>query len=292
LIFHTLSNVGNGCALFLRDESDFEKLSYDVLVSLSKQNVKYAEIFFSPTHYETNGLSVGQVTNSVLKGASKAKKETKIKYNFIVDVCRNFGGEKAIQTIKSIEPYLNSGKIIGIGLGGSEAEYPPELFVDAFTYAKSLGLNVTAHAGEGDGPKSIFSAINLLGVNRIGHGVRCVEDENCLKFLKEKNIVLEVCLTSNLKTKIFKNANEHPIKLLLERKILVTVNSDDPTFFGTNLQEEYLRLWKEVGLEWHHLKVVNINAIDGSFLDRNKKDKLKAQFEVEFKSIEEKFGQK
>ena len=172
---------------FFREAEDFEKCAYTTLKNLSQQNVIYTELFYSPWDFLPNGLSIEEITEAVLSGIKHAAYEFQITCNLIADIVRDYDHTKAIDRVKQIIPYKDKG-VVGIGLGGSEQSYPAGLFKDAFKFAAQSGFRLTAHAGEAAGPDSVWEAIKNLSVERIGHGVRSIEDPDLINYLKERQL--------------------------------------------------------------------------------------------------------
>ncbi len=221
-----------GC--FIRDVSDLRRLILGVLYELKSQKVVYVEITASIYKYVRNGISLADI------GAcfDEATQFPGIRVQWIIDLVRDYGREVTLGLLKEIIQ-LRCESIVGITLGGSEHLFPPAQFAEVYSTARDHGLRLTIHAGEALGPESIWDALQILGVERIGHGVRAVEDERLMAYLAEKQIPLEVCPTSNVRTGIFPSYEAHPAKELFEAGVPVTINSDDPAFFGTTLAEEY-----------------------------------------------------
>jgi len=258
---------------FYKVPIDFEDSVYNTLKNLSKQNVVYAEVFFSPWDFEANGLKVEEITEATISGIKKAENDFDIKIGLIADIVRNYGAEGAMRRLAQVTPYLNHG-VIGLGLGGDEMGFPARYFQDVYKKAKDLGFRLTAHAGEADGPQSIRDAIEILNAERIGHGVRAIEDPAIIELLCKKQIPLEVCITSNLQTKIYSSVTEHPLQELYEAGVYVTVNSDDPPMFGSNITEEYLLISDKLGFSHNAIKTLCFNSINASFLDESEKLRL------------------
>ncbi len=257
---------------FFKSPEDFEKSTYFTLKNLYQQNVIYAEVFYSPWDFVQFGLQVESITEATLAGIQRAKNDFGIRCQLIADLCRDYGAETAIDRFKQILPYRNKG-VIGIGLGGSEQNFPPEPFESVFQFVRDTGFHRVAHAGEAAGAKSVWGAIEKLDVERIGHGVRAIEDPRLVQYLREKQIPLEVCVTSNLKTAVFPSLEAHPIKQFFEDGLLVTINSDDPAMFGANITDEYYRLSEKVGFTPESLKQLTFNAINAAFLSTDEKKK-------------------
>lgn len=263
---------------FFREPEDFENSTYHTIKNLAEQNVVYAEVFYSPWDFEPNGLKVEEITEATISGIQKAETEYKIKIGLIADIVRNYGAEGSLKRLFQVTPFLNRG-IIGLGLGGDEKGYPAEDFQVVFKKAKDAGFRLTAHAGEADGPNSVKDAILKLGVERIGHGVRAVEDDDVINIIKEKNIPLEVCITSNICTKIYSSVEDHPFKKMFEQGIIVTLNSDDPPMFGANITDEFLLVADKLNFCMEDVKLLSLNAVNASFLDQDAKTSLRNSFE-------------
>lgn len=250
---------------FFREAEDFEESTYRTIKNLALQNVIYAEVFFSPWDFEPNGLKVEEIAEATLSGIRKAENEFPIKCGLIVDIVRDHGHEGAMQRLIQITPFRKRG-IVGIGLGGNEKDFPPILFKDVFLEARRRGFRTTVHAGEAAGPQSVWSALNDLQAERIGHGVRAIEDPKLVEYLFEKQIPLEVCITSNLKTKVFHSLDLHPFDKFFRSGLLVTVNSDDPPMFGADITDELFLLYDRLKYSYEDLQKLTLNAIQVSFL--------------------------
>jgi len=188
-----------------------------------------------------------------------------------------------VQRFKQIVSYRDQG-VIGIGLGGSEQKFPNELYEDVFKLAKEKGFHLVAHAGEAAGAESVRSAINVLKAERIGHGVRAIEGPGLIEKLKDSQIPLEVCVTSNLKTGVFSSLTAHPIKYFVEQGLAVNISTDDPTMFGTTLIDEYLLLLNGLNFSLDDIKKLTINAVEATFLSKVEKRALKSRVEMFWQS--------
>ena len=217
---------------FLRTAEDFELVASAVGRSLAEQNIIYAEASISPADFAKHGLSVGEIATAVRTGLSSPGTAP---VGLLVDLVRDTGPEEALRVAQQTVEVAGEAGIVGITIGGSEQDFPPALFREAYRVAEREGLGLTAHAGEAAGAKSVWSALNDLGVSRIGHGVRSVEDPALLDHLVERRIPLEVCPSSNLRTGVVDSWEQHPVFELLERGVNVTVSSDDPLFFGNSV---------------------------------------------------------
>jgi adenosine deaminase len=175
--------------------------------------------------------------------------------------------------------------VVGLGLGGIEAGHPPELFRDAFDRARSAGLPAVPHAGETVGPESVWGALRILEAKRIGHGVRCLDDRELVAYLRERQIPLEVCPTSNVCLSVAPSLAEHPLPRLLEEGLYVTINSDDPPMFNTSLTDEYLRAAQLLGRGAETIEQLVINAVRASLLPDARRKELEREFLAEFSQL-------
>ncbi len=258
---------------FLREYEDFVLISKAVFSDLVLQNVKYAEIFISPSLFK-HRLSPQRMIEAISEGISHV---TGIKINLIVDLVRDYGPDVEIRTLFEIHEVRHL-SVIGIGMGGSENKYPPGLFTGVYEQARRLGFRTTAHAGETSGPESVWSAIRDLHVDRIGHGTRAAEDKELLTFLSESQIPIELCPLSNARTKVIDKIEEHPIRTFIEKGIPVSINTDDPKMFGNSLAEEY-RTLKDV-FQYTNGEILDIilKSINTMWLDENDKKALIGEF--------------
>ena len=264
-------NVIQNC---FREESDIELLIDDANSYLKKNNIVYAEIFFSPSMFLKNGLEFEQMAERLVSGSARIKKDSNITVYFIIDVSRTFGIENAQ---KNLDLTLNnrSDAIIGIGLGGAEESGPARDYVDVFERAITEGFHVVAHAGEVIGPESVWDALQLLKAERIGHGISSIFDEKLVSHLAATQIPLEICPTSNIFTqKYVKQLEEHPIRPFFDSGVNVTVNTDDPTLFGVDLVDEYIRLANRDFFTSKEIIQLVKNNIYATFLPSNRKDEL------------------
>ena len=274
---------------FIKEERNFEEIAYQVLRNLSEQNVKYVETFYSPGDYWRQGLSVQKITEYMIKGKKRAYHDFGIRSELIVDLIRNHGPDVGMQRLEDVTPYLGKG-VIGIGLGGSEQKFPADPYAYVYKEAKRRGFRLTAHAGEAVGPDSIWAALRKLRCERIGHGVRAKEDSHLISFLKERQIPLEICVVSNVMTKVCESVESHPIKQYYEDGLMVTVNSDDPTMFNTSITQEYQEIAQKLNFMVNDIRQLTMNGIEASFMSEKEKEAMKAQFAREWHQLIGKYG--
>lgn len=257
----------------LQREDNIERVTYELLEDLYKDSVKYVEIRFAPSHHTKKDLSLEQVIEASLRGLEKGQKDFPIKANLIVSLMRHLPVEENIQVINVAKKYLNKG-VVACDLAGNEADFPPHLHKKAFDLAKDYGFEITVHAGETGIYQNIKDSVNLLHASRIGHGLSAINSEQTMALLKEKDICLEVCPTSNLDTKAVDALVHHPILALLNKNIKVTLNTDNITVSDITLTEEIRNLIKALNLEMDQYKTLYTNAVNSAFISNEEKIEL------------------
>ena len=253
----------------MQSKENLTRIAQELVKDLKDDNVIYAEVRFAPLLHIKKGLTEEEVIEAVLEGL----RDNELKVNLILCMMRHFSFEDNLKTIELASKYLDKG-VIAVDLAGAEAKYPTANFERLFQIAKDKNIPFTIHAGEADGKDSILSAISFK-TKRIGHGVGCIEDNEVLNLIKENNITLEVCPTSNIQTNIFENYYDHPIKKLYDMDILVTINVDNMTVSNINLTQEYEKLVQNFNFTLEDLKKMNINAINAAFLSDELKEKYR-----------------
>lgn len=252
---------------FLREYEDFTFIAEQVARDLLGQNILYAEAHYSPSGFGEQGLAIQEITRAIRSGLDKVPG---IEIKLIADLIRDMGPESAARTVQEVNAVRGLG-VIGVGLGGSEHAHPPGLFENAYAEARRLGFHTTAHAGEAAGAESIWGAIRHLNVERIGHGTRAEEDDALLDYLAEKQIPLEMCPLSNVRTGVVGRIEDHPIRRYFDRGLLVTVNTDDPKMFGNSMADEIQLLEKVFGFSPDEIRTVVANAVNASWMEGEKK---------------------
>ena len=243
---------------FVRDIGDFRELVVAVCRDLRAQNVAYAEITVSLPEYVRIGIPLGD-----LLGVLSEERAGLPRVRWIVDLVRNFGPEDAERTLAELLP-LRPPSVVGLTLGGAEHLYPPAPFRRVYAMAREGGLRTTVHAGEMAGPAGIWEALRVLEVERVGHGVRAIEDPDLVRFLAERKIPLEVCPTSNLRTGVYASIEDHPVRELYEAGVALSINTDDPAFFGVTLTEELAGL-RRLGFTWGEIESLTREAFRFAF---------------------------
>ena len=262
---------------FLREYEDFSHIAELTARDMASQNIRYAEMFFSPSLFVRHGLEVQELTHAVKLGLSRVPE---IEIALVADLVRDYGPESEMATLKKLDEVKGDG-VIGIGLGGSEHEFPPEPFESLYEEARLMGFHVNAHAGEAAGPESVWGVIRHLRVERIGHGTRAHEDPELLDYLREHRIPLELCPVSNVRTGVVSAIEKHPIRQYFEQGMIVSVNTDDPKMFGTALDKEYEMLMRECGFKRQEICRLILLGIESSWLPEERKMALAESFAKE-----------
>lgn len=259
----------------LIDEQDFYDLTWAYLVRCKEQNVMHVEPFFDPQTHTARGIEFSTIINGIDRALQDGKDKLAISSRLIMCFLRHLSEEDALLTLQQATPFLD--KIIAVGLDSSEKGNPPEKFSEVFSQARKLGLLTVAHAGE-EGPADyIWRALNDLQVARVDHGVQALSDAKLMAHLSETKIPLTVCPLSNTKLKVFADMSEHNILQMLEQGICVTVNSDDPAYFGGYMSENFMALVEALAMTKKQAKQLVINSIHGSFISSDEKQKLLQQ---------------
>jgi adenosine deaminase len=249
---------------FLRCYDDFEFAAEAVARHLVDQNIVYVEAFFSPSDFRQHGLNPQGIATAIRIGLDRV---AGVEVALIVDLVRDRGPQGTARTLSAIKEVASEAGVIGVGIGGFELAHPPEQFAPVYDDAREAGFRLTAHAGEEAGPESVWGAIRELGAERIGHGVRSIEDPILMEYLVEHQIPLEVCPTSNLRTGVIAHWDQHPVRRLIDAGAMVTINTDDPAMFDTNLAGEFGNLVTHFGLDDAELKRLSLAVIDASWAD-------------------------
>ena len=247
-----------------------EITSYHLFQKLAKLNVVYAEVRFAPLKHLEKGLTLDDVVISVINGFNKANVESGIMGGIILSLMRGEEYEKNKKVVDVAKKYLGKG-VVGIDLAGAEALYPTKDYVQLFGYAKTLEIPFTIHAGEAAGVESIKAALDI-GAKRIGHGVKVIDDEALMERVIKENILLEVCVTSNYQTEAIKR--RHPIEKLYRKGVKISINTDNDTVSGIDINREYARILQETKMDIEDLIKCNTNSIPFIFADDKTKNKL------------------
>ncbi|KIF52347.1 adenosine deaminase [Vibrio owensii] len=259
----------------LRTEQDFYDLTWAYLERCKADNVIHTEIFFDPQTHTDRGIEFETVINGIHRAMQDGSEKLGITSQIIACFLRHLSEESAIETLQSIIKHKD--KIVGVGLDSSELGHPPEKFKRAFQQAKEAGLLTVAHAGEEGPAQNIIDSVEMLGVSRVDHGVRCVEDASLVEALIESKMPLTVCPLSNIKLCVFDEMEQHNIVDLLRKGVAVTINSDDPAYFGGYMTDNFMAVSNAHPMTKPELAQFTINAINASFISEALKAKYRAQ---------------
>ncbi len=252
----------------LLHEEDFYEMTAAYLTRIKKQNVRHTEIFFDPQTHTGRGVPF----ETLIKGITRALRESDISSKLILCFLRHLSAAEAMKTLEEALPYKKW--ITAVGLDSSEKDNPPEKFKEVFDRAREEGFLAVAHAGEEGSADYIWQALKLLNACRIDHGVRCIEDPKLVQHLKSRHIPLTVCPLSNVKLCLFKEMKDHNIKELFDAGLLVTINSDDPAYFGGYIEENFKAVAAALSLTKEQIYQIARNGIEASFLSKDEKQEL------------------
>jgi adenine deaminase len=251
-------------AAVLQDEDDFYELTVAYLKRAHADGVVHAEIFFDPQTHTERGVALNTVLDGINRALTEATQAWGMTHRLILCFLRHLSADDALQTLEEALPYKEC--LAGVGLDSSEAGHPPHIFTAVFEQARAEGLLAVAHAGEEGPPAYIIEALDLLHVQRIDHGVRCEEDPELVRRLARERIPLTICPLSNLKLRVVKRLQDHNLKRLLDQGLCVTVNSDDPAYFGGYIADNYLAVQEALGLTRSDLAALARNSFEAAFL--------------------------
>jgi adenine deaminase len=254
----------------LLHERDFHEMTVAYLARAHGENVRHAELFFDPQAHTERGVDFGTVIRGIRSAQEEMKTRTGISTKLIPCFLRHLSAEAAMASLEEILRFREW--ITGVGLDSSEAGNPPERFSSVFARARAEGLHVVAHAGEEGPPRYIRQALDILGSERIDHGVRCIEDPELLERLAREQIPLTVCPLSNVRLRVFDTMADHDLKKLLDLGLRVTLNSDDPAYFGGYITENYLAAQQALNLDRNDILTLARNSFLATFLTPQEKN--------------------
>ncbi len=256
--------------LLLETPSDYAMATTRLIEGLANQNVKYAEVIFAAGVVLWKKQPLEAIFEAAASAARAAQQVFGVRVQWIFDAIRHFGVEHTREVLHWAERLRPQG-VVALGIGGDETRGPAELFTEVFREARDMGLHVVAHAGEACGPDSVRNAVELLGAERIGHGLTAARDPAVLALLRDRQIPLEACPTSNVATGVLARIEDHPLPRFLDAGLVVTLNTDDPAMFGTDLVNEYLLVARTFGLRREQILELGQNAIRAAFLSEEEK---------------------
>ena len=259
-------------AKVLVEEQDFFDLTWAYALKCKEDNIVHTEIFFDPQTHTKRGINFDIVINGIYKALQKAQKEFGLSFKIIMCFLRHLDEEEGFKTLD--QALAHKDKIYGVGLDSSEMGNPPNKYEKLFKKAIEYGFITVAHAGEEGPPEYIWEALNLLNVKRIDHGVQCLKDEKLVETLSKNQTPLTVCPLSNIKLRVFNKLEEHNLKKMLDKKLMVMVNSDDPAYFGGYLNKNLIEVQAALNLSKDEVKTLLVNSFKSSFLSEEIKREL------------------
>jgi adenosine deaminase len=268
----------------LKTEQDFFDMTDAYLARAQADNVLHTEIFFDTQTHTGHGTSVDTVINGLYRACEQAPARHGMTASLILCFLRHLSEEAAFECLEQILPLRD--KIVGIGLASSEVGHPPEKFAKVFARAKQLGFRLVAHAGEEAPPAYIWSALDVLRVERIDHGVQAIHDAALMQRLAQDRVPLTVCPLSNLKLRVFPTMQQHTLKRMLDAGIMATVNSDDPAYFGGYINENFTQTFAALGMTSQHAYQLARNSFDASFVDVSLRDQYVQRLDGFFEAFE------
>ena len=275
-------NIYHAGTLVLRTEQDFYDMAHAYLARAAFDNVLHAEIFFDTQTHTGHGVSANVVIDGLHRACVDARAEFGISSALILCFLRHLSEQEAFECLEQVLPQRDL--LLGVGLASSEVGHPPEKFARVFARARALGFRLVAHAGEEGPPAYIWSALDVLKVERIDHGVQALQDAALMVRLARERIPLTVCPLSNLKLRVFPTLQQHNLRQMLEAGIVATLNSDDPAYFGGYVNENFSQTFAALGLTAQHAWQLASNSFEASFIDeslnRQYLDRLQACFET------------
>ena len=265
----------------MQSKESLELVMEDFFNQLIEDNVIYCEIRFAPLLHTEEGLNSREVLNIICNSMNILSKESGVITGLILCTLRHYSKEQSMETVKLAKEFKGKG-VLGFDIAADEAGYPLDNHIDAFKYAMQNDINCTAHAGEAKGPESIWETIDKLKVKRIGHGVKCIKDPKLVKILSKNNYHLEVCVSSNIKTKTFNKIEDHPISQINKSSISMSINTDGRTISDTDLTNEYELISKKFGWSIEEFKKCNLEAIKHAFISDEIKTLLTHKINKEY----------
>jgi adenosine deaminase len=249
----------------MQSEDALERIAYELVEDAFEDGVRYIEVRNAPLLNVVQGLTLVQALEAPLRGLRRAEKDFDITARFIVCALRQFPSESSLEMAKLAVEFKNDG-VVAFDLAGGEKGNPAARHVEAFRYVREHDLAVTVHAGEGDGAESVRQAVHVLGANRIGHGTRLIEDAELTQYVNDRRIALEVCLTSNVQTRVADSYAAHPFRDYFDRGLNVTLNTDNRLMSGTTLTDEYVHAAEQLELTVDELAGIALNGFESAFL--------------------------
>ncbi|MFF7328830.1 adenosine deaminase [Streptomyces sp. NPDC090306] len=272
-------NLYYGLMAVLRTEQDFADLADAYLARAAAQGVRHAEIFFDPQAHVARGVELGTVVEGLWRALGASEANHGVSTQLIMCFLRDESAESAMETLRAAEPYLD--RIVGVGLDSAEVGHPPVKFQEVYAAAAALGLRRVAHAGEEGPPQYVADSLDLLGAERIDHGLRCMEDPALVERLARERVPLTLCPLSNVRLRAVDVLSEHPLPAMLDAGLLCTLNSDDPAYFGGYAGDTFDAVRTALGIDEDRLRELARNSFTASFLEHDEPRRARYLAEVE-----------
>jgi adenosine deaminase len=289
IILGRLDKIMGKCFI---NQDAIERIAFEMIEDAWKEGIVYLEVRFSPDYLGSNyQIPIDEVISSTARGLKRAEARYPVKTGILLGMSRHRGLESCIKTASVAISADPAWHVVGIDLSGEEARFPVKNFKPAFDMIREAGnLGITIHAGEAAGADNVRDAIEVLGAHRIGHGVRSVQDTRVLDLIKDRQVTLETCPTSNRLSGALNGLEGHPLKAFLKHGLLATINTDDPGWFAVTLNDEYETALVELGLTFHDLKTAAVNAARGTFTSTDERDKLANRIETAYEAVKPQFA--
>lgn len=268
----------------LQEREALKRVAYELAEDCARENVRHAEVRYSPILHQVRGLSLPDILEPVIEGLKAAEREFGLSTGVILCGMRNISPKRSVELAELAIEYRTKG-VIGFDLAGEEKDYPAKNHREAFYKILNANINSTVHAGEGFGPPSIAQALHYCGAHRIGHGTRLREDPDLTQYVLDHRIPLEVCLTSNVQTRTVKSLKEHPFKHYLDLGVRVTLNTDNTTVSNTNISKEYASAVRTFGLSPYQVKRIIVSGFKSAFLPYAQKARMLRQVIVDIDNV-------
>jgi aminodeoxyfutalosine deaminase len=260
---------------YLRTPQDYHLVTLRMIERLHRDGARYAEVYIAAGVMLWKGEDFGQLFQGICLGAQQGRAKYGVEVRWVLDATRQFGADAAMRVAELAVQHKHSG-VIGIGIGGDEKQAPPELFAEVYEYARNNGLRLTAHAGEAAGPASMWGALRVLRAERLGHGVTAEQDPELVKHLARSRVPVDICPTSNLRTGAVARLEDHPLRRYFDAGMLISLSTDDPALFRTDLTHEYMLAHTLFSFTPQELARLAYNSFLGSFLSEEEKARYTA----------------
>ncbi len=289
--FYEFSSLNQFLGIFalacgtLRTAEDFETITLDLGADSARQHIPYREVFFTYAYHDRRNIPWQEVIEGLASGRKAVKERYGVEFWFIADIDRTITPEEGVRLVEMAHGSREEAGIIGIGLDSQEIGYPASRHKPAFERAMELGFHRVAHAGEDVGPESVWDALRSLQVERVDHGVRSIEDPALVKHLAETRVPLTCCPVSNIALKVYPDMKSHPIKQLMDAGVFVTLNSDDPPMFHTDVLDNYIQVADTFGLTADDVELLARNSFRAAFMDEATRAQYLSRFDTEVAAL-------